>query len=184
MTRVSHSVDPVARAYATIGLRPGASARELKEQYKRLVKTWHPDRWANDPISQAEASQRMRAINDAYATLHRLRVDEAPRRAEPKPPAAQPIDHRPIPHRTLTDEELDAIVAAIGGDSFVSRAVSFLAWFAPMAAALVPIMPQRSGRVRSYALPNTARDWTISAVLFSTGVAVLLYQKTAKRRKS
>jgi hypothetical protein len=123
-------------------------------------------------------------IARAYATLHRLRVDDAPRRAEPKPPAAQPIDHRSTPHRTLTGEELDAIVAAIGGDSFVSRAVSFLAWFAPMAAALVPIMPQRSGRVPSYALPNTARDWTIAAVLFSTGLGVLIYQKTTARRKS
>ena len=66
-------VDPLAHAYATIGLRPGSSARELKQQYKRLVKKWHPDRWANDPVNQADAAQKMRAINAAYYTgnLHK-----------------------------------------------------------------------------------------------------------------
>ena len=66
------AVDPVARAYATIGVPPGAPAHELKLRYKRLVRQWHPDRWTNDPAGQAEATIRMRAINDAYARLELL----------------------------------------------------------------------------------------------------------------
>jgi DnaJ-class molecular chaperone len=132
---LTHPPDPIARAYAVIGLRPGASAQQLKQQYKRLVKTWHPDRWASDPVNQAEATQRMRAINEAYATLHRLRAadDVSERRTAQAP--QQSAEHWSTSHRSMTDEELNAIVRAIGDESFVSMALRFAAWFVPMVAA-------------------------------------------------
>src|SRR5689334_12108406 len=111
------AVDPIARAYATVGLRPGATARELKQQYKRLVRQWHPDRWANDPIGQAEAAGRMRLINAAYAVLQRA-----------QPPS--PAPHFPA-GRPLTRAEKDALIAAIGTDSPVSRAIGVLVWAMP-----------------------------------------------------
>jgi len=174
-----HPTDPIARAYAVIGLRPGASSQQLREQYKRLVKTWHPDRWASDPVNQAEAAQRMRSINEAYATLHRLRVpdDASERRTAPAAPQ-QPVEHWSTSHRSMTDEELDAIVRAIGNDSFVSIAMKFAAWFVPMAAAYIPIAGTHNPR------PRTPRDWTISAVLFFTGLFVLLSQMWSKRQSS
>src|SRR3954470_16864378 len=105
--------DPIARAYAAIGVRRGASARELKQQYKRLVRTWHPDRWINDPLAHAEAATRMRLINDAYATLVSLRMQERPLAA---------------PHRALTKQEIDAIVHAIGTQNPVIRPIRTLVW--------------------------------------------------------
>jgi len=179
---LAHPPDPIARAYAVIGLRPGASAQQLKQQYKRLVKTWHPDRWASDPVNQAEATQRMRAINEAYATLHRLRAadDESERRAAQAP--QQPAEHWSTSHRSMTDEELDSIVRAIGDQSFVSIALRFSAWFVPMAAAYVPIA--RTKRDLLFPTPITPRDWTISAVLFFTGLSVLLSQMWSKRQSS
>jgi DnaJ-like protein len=168
------SIDPIARAYATIGLRPGASASELKQQYKRLVKQWHPDRWAGDPVNQAEAAQRMRVINDAYATLHRW-ADAGAHQAPVSVPPSQP-PHWSSSHRSMTDEEIDAIVSAIGTRSPVNSLLSFLTWFLPMVAAFITIAPSRGGP------PPTTQAWVAAAVLFSTGVAILIFQKLKGRR--
>ena len=120
------AVDPVARAYATVGLRPGATARELKQQYKRLVRQWHPDRWTNDPAGQMEAAGRMRVINDAYAVLQR---------------AQRPVSGpRVTGGRPLTKAEKDALIEAIGTESPVGSALSVLVWAMPAAAALVMLL--------------------------------------------
>ncbi|HLY66635.1 MAG TPA: DnaJ domain-containing protein, partial [Chloroflexota bacterium] len=50
--------------YAVLELQPGASADEIRRQYKRLAKAFHPD------LNRApEASTRMKALNEAYAVL-------------------------------------------------------------------------------------------------------------------
>jgi hypothetical protein len=77
----------------------------------------------------------------------------------------------------MTDEELDAIVSAIGTESPVGWAIRFLSWLLPMVAACVPI----AGGVRG-GLPPSTRDWAASAVLFSTGVVVLAVQKLKRRQ--
>src|SRR5436190_2233635 len=127
------TVDPIARAYAIIGLPRGSSTRELKKQYKRLVRQWHPDRWHNDPVSQAEATARMRAINDAYATLEGLGPREPASRSAPSPKA----------HRALTKEELDAIVNAIGTESPIKGAVWMVIGILSMALAFFMIQPKQ-----------------------------------------
>ena len=51
-------------AYAELGLAPGATEREVKAAWRRLVSLWHPDR--ND---QAGALVRMQRINLAFEAL-------------------------------------------------------------------------------------------------------------------
>ena len=51
--------------FAVLGLKRSATDSEIKEAYRRLAKTYHPDPNPNDP----EAGNRMRAINEAKATL-------------------------------------------------------------------------------------------------------------------
>jgi hypothetical protein len=175
------TLDPVAHAYATIGLRPSASAQELKQQYKQLVKTWHPDRWANDPVNQAEAAQKMRAVNAAYATLHRVQTTAA---VAPKPPQEHPADHWSVSHRSMTDEELDAIVRAIGNESYVSGVLRTLAWLLPIAASYVACYSPRTVRSAPFREPLSTRDLTMGVLLFAAGIAVFVSQKwTAIKRR-
>jgi hypothetical protein len=61
--------DPRARAFAQLGLSPGASPAQVRAQYKALVRRWHPDRFLSDPRGQAEAADRMREINAAYELI-------------------------------------------------------------------------------------------------------------------
>jgi hypothetical protein len=43
-------------------------------QYRKLVRQWHPDRFANDPQGAAEATHRLRLIIQAFETLRVARA--------------------------------------------------------------------------------------------------------------
>lgn len=51
--------------YAVLGVAASASADEIKKQYRRLAKQYHPDSNAGDPKS----SDRFKEISEAYGTL-------------------------------------------------------------------------------------------------------------------
>jgi curved DNA-binding protein CbpA len=54
--------------YEVLGLREGASIEEVKRAYRELVKKYHPDQYANNPLRDL-AEQKMREINEAYRTI-------------------------------------------------------------------------------------------------------------------
>ena len=58
---------PEDRAFRILGLDPSASLSEVKTRYKELVKVHHPDRNGGDKL----AEERLKDINDAYATLRK-----------------------------------------------------------------------------------------------------------------
>jgi len=154
-------LDPVRKAYATIGVTPGVSARELKQQYKRLVRQWHPDRWTHDPVGQIDAAEKMRAINDAYSTLHRL----LPRDVERQPGAK----------RSLTKEEMDAIVQAIGTDSPVSGAIRTFFWILPVVGAFLILQPKRD--VEFGLAPPSGGDVMIALLFIAAAFGIRQFQK-------
>ena len=51
--------------YQQLDVPPEASARQIKEAYRRLAFEFHPDRNADD----SGAAEKMKAINEAYAVL-------------------------------------------------------------------------------------------------------------------
>ena len=51
--------------YAVLGVSSTASQDEIKKQYRRLAKKWHPDANANDP----KAAERFKEIAEAYQVL-------------------------------------------------------------------------------------------------------------------
>lgn len=62
-------MNQLERFYDLLGVRPGAPFREVRQAYLRLVRTWHPDRYAGDPQRQRLAQERLKAINEAYREL-------------------------------------------------------------------------------------------------------------------
>jgi molecular chaperone DnaJ len=81
-----------SKAYAELGLRPGASEAEVKAAWRRLVSQWHPDR---NPSASAVA--RMQRINLA---LERIRAGGFEAAPESPPPAQD----RPRPQPDVADE--------------------------------------------------------------------------------
>jgi len=51
--------------YEILNIAPGASAKEIKEAYRKLALEYHPDRHQ----ASQDAHKKMKEINEAYATL-------------------------------------------------------------------------------------------------------------------
>ena len=88
-------------AYTELGLAPGASEREAKAAWRRLVSQWHPDRNPG-----AAAVGRMQRLNQALDALRRAGF---PQHGGPQPAApgdrAQAPSH--APSRTPTEAPAD-----------------------------------------------------------------------------
>lgn len=56
--------------WKVLGVRQGASQEEIKGAYRRLVKQYHPDRYADNPLKEL-AQEKLKQINEAYDTLTR-----------------------------------------------------------------------------------------------------------------
>ncbi|MBX7078827.1 MAG: J domain-containing protein [Nannocystaceae bacterium] len=64
--------DPAAerrRWYRTLELEPGADLKEVRRAYRRLMKQYHPDRFANDPEKLKVATEVTRKLTEAYNGL-------------------------------------------------------------------------------------------------------------------
>jgi DnaJ domain len=59
----------VKDALDVLALRPGATAAEIKEAYRDMVKVWHPDRFGSDLRLRQKAEDRLKQINLAYQVL-------------------------------------------------------------------------------------------------------------------
>ena len=51
--------------YRLLELQPGASEQEVTRAWRDLVKVWHPDRFANDPLMRKRAEDKVKALNQA-----------------------------------------------------------------------------------------------------------------------
>jgi hypothetical protein len=69
--RVDAARDHCVRCSAldALGLDFTATADQIKETHRTLVKVWHPDRFQDDPQLQEAAEARLKTINTAYAFL-------------------------------------------------------------------------------------------------------------------
>ena len=107
--------DEVQRAYAVFGLRPGAPAGQVRRRYKALARLWHPDQYSGEARNETEAASRMKEINVAYRCL----ADHLGRQG--RRPAADAAYLQGSPGGvasggTLSDQELDRLVQALGSD--------------------------------------------------------------------
>lgn len=75
--------------YRTLGIPPTATAEELHDAYRRLVKLHHPDRNGGS----ADATRRFQEIQSAYEEIVRLRAAR-PAATRPRPPADESVEAR------------------------------------------------------------------------------------------
>lgn len=77
--------------YRLLGIRPGASAKEVRRAFHRQAKLYHPDRNLGD----ADAEERFKEILSAYDMAMR----EVEQRARQSSPSVDPLKaHRTPPH--------------------------------------------------------------------------------------
>lgn len=54
--------------YEVLGIREGASQKEIKEAYREQVKKYHPDKYHQNPLYEL-AEEKLQEINEAYDFL-------------------------------------------------------------------------------------------------------------------
>lgn len=59
--------------YEVLGVSRTASDNEIKSAYRELVKKYHPDNYANNPLADL-ASEKMKEINEAYDSITKSRA--------------------------------------------------------------------------------------------------------------
>jgi DnaJ domain len=145
-------MDALRRARATLGVLPNASPSDVKRHYRELVRRWHPDRFAQDPSGQQEASARMRDINAAYRLL--CKSSAAWTTLEETAPGASPGGRKGRSEpgewtgKRLDRDAIDGIVRSLGPRSpidstlgFLTRAwpayIAFVSWAWPVYIAYV-----------------------------------------------
>lgn len=65
-------IDPAAqrrRWYKTLEIEPGTDLPQVRRAYRRLMKQYHPDRFANDPDKLEVATAVTRKLTEAYNGL-------------------------------------------------------------------------------------------------------------------
>ena len=72
-----------ARALQELALQPGATEEEIRDAYRQLVATWHPDKYQNNPAKLHEAELRIKNINAAFEKLqaNNFRTERTSRKA-------------------------------------------------------------------------------------------------------
>lgn len=58
--------------YKVLGVAPNASDEQIKAAYRELIRKYHPDNYANNPLSDL-ASEKMKEINEAYDMIQEQR---------------------------------------------------------------------------------------------------------------
>lgn len=59
--------------YKVLGIARDATDEEIKKAYRELAKKYHPDNYANGPLSDL-AAEKMKEINEAYDTIQKERA--------------------------------------------------------------------------------------------------------------
>jgi hypothetical protein len=74
------------QAYRLLDVGPGDSTDTIKMKYLNLVKTYHPDKLYANPTAQAEATEKMKEINESYCLIKNAPLSAAEGSPEPEPP--------------------------------------------------------------------------------------------------
>ena len=59
----------IEQYYEVLGLKSSASPQQVKEAYCNLAKTWHPDRFFNNPQLRQQAEVKIKLVNQAYEVI-------------------------------------------------------------------------------------------------------------------
>lgn len=117
--------------YRILGIEADASAEQIREAYRDLVKVWHPDRFNHDPDLYRKAQDKLKQINEAFETLERRPRPGAGTKSEAPPRRRRPGFHvsnapRPVVYGRLVYVAFLLMLAGAAGWVLQGDGLSFL----------------------------------------------------------
>lgn len=64
-------LDKLEPHYKTMEIPPGTPFPKIRAQFRKLMRKYHPDRYASDPKKQAWATKKTQGISEAFAALEK-----------------------------------------------------------------------------------------------------------------
>jgi DnaJ-class molecular chaperone len=113
-------IDELRRAYQLLDVPYSTSERSIKQAYRRVLKRWHPDRYASGTPAHTEATQMMKLINEAYSQIENAPLryyDEqtaAPRRQTGSEAGRSPDPYADNPYVTDIETRSERLGRRIG----------------------------------------------------------------------
>lgn len=104
-------------SYRLLDVDANASDDAVRAGYRDLLKVWHPDRFAHDPQLRLKSEEKLKAINEAYATIREARAGgwNDPGSTRREPPYRPQQNDRSIPPRRHSTW----MFASVGGAIFL-----------------------------------------------------------------
>ncbi len=106
-------------AYEVLGVPLSSAAAEIKREFRRLAKTWHPDKWPAGSEQQAKAADRMREINVAFEAIRhaplRYHIEGHPRVAARAAARGREVRHETVPFTDHTESAVRFVTGAFYG---------------------------------------------------------------------
>ena len=154
----------LAECYAILEIRPGCPRSEVRRAYQRMVMLWHPDRFLPGSDLNAEAEEKIKAINEAYAALLEA-PEEAPRVVLPSPvPSPDP----PGPASTSGFSPILVGAGVLG----LSGVLWMLFRSDPVLERSVPPPPREASGLSPMALSKPAGPVPTSLTIHEPGVVI------------
>lgn len=119
--------------YKVLGVKPNASAQEIRKAYLELVKRWHPDAHSHAQNSQAEAKNRFFQIQTAYEQIQAHHEtaskssSQGTSQATTEPPVETPKSTKQV-STELTAESLYESATALGKQGLYREAIAELSF--------------------------------------------------------
>jgi hypothetical protein len=140
-----------------LGLKPGASAQELKAAYRDMAKVWHPDRFTHDPRLQQKAQEKLKEINDAYQQMLAGRFASSRPRATDDPARAPHAPHARYAQDAQGDTRETGVAVRPAsrkiGRLVLVPALAFCATFAAVTPRLLSLRRHATATPAAAALP-------------------------------
>jgi hypothetical protein len=82
--------------FEILGLKPGASQKEIKAAYRDLAQVWHPDKYSHNPRLKEKAEAKLREIIDAYKRLKVNQYTYTPQSESTESTYQKEREHQPV----------------------------------------------------------------------------------------
>lgn len=75
----------IYQAYRLLNVVPGDSVSTIKAEYLKLARIFHPDKVYTNPSAQADATEKMKEINESYCLIKNAPLNAQDCPLEPEP---------------------------------------------------------------------------------------------------